>query len=81
MESKFESQVIKVENHLKTKGQITSWEAIQLYHATRLSAIIYILRHKKNLDIPDEWDYGIDKEGKKSRFKRYIYKGEIINES
>lgn len=31
--------------HLKTHGSITSWEAIELYRATRLSAIIYQLRN------------------------------------
>lgn len=29
----------EVLKHLKNKGSITSWEAIQLYGATRLSAI------------------------------------------
>ena len=30
--------------HLKEKGSITSWEAIQLFRATRLSDIIFRLR-------------------------------------
>jgi hypothetical protein len=39
----------QVKEHLKTKRTITSLEAIKLYSATRLSAIIFTLR--KN-----EWD-------------------------
>ena len=34
----------QVLNHLITKGKIDSWSAIELYGATRLSAIIYNLR-------------------------------------
>ena len=30
--------------HLKENGSITSWDAIILFGATRLSAIIYLLR-------------------------------------
>lgn len=37
------SQVL---NHLKTKGKIDTWTAIEFYGATRLSAIIYTLRNK-----------------------------------
>jgi len=33
-----------VKQHLEECGKITSWEAIQLYRATRLSAIIFDLR-------------------------------------
>lgn len=36
----------KVMNHLIENKKITSWEAIQLYRATRLSAIIYNLRDR-----------------------------------
>lgn len=38
----------KVLNHLRENGSITSWEAIQQYGATRLSAIIFNLRKKGN---------------------------------
>ena len=37
------AQVLK---HLKEKGSIDSWTAIQLYGATRLSAIIFVLRRR-----------------------------------
>jgi hypothetical protein len=36
-----------VETHLLKKKSITSWEAIELYGATRLSAIIFTLREEK----------------------------------
>ena len=38
-----ETQDIKILNHLK-HDSITSWEAIQKYHVTRLSARIYNLK-------------------------------------
>lgn len=36
----------QVLNHLITHGKIDSWKAIELYGATRLSAIIYNLRNQ-----------------------------------
>ena len=41
----------KVRAHINRYGSITSWKAIDAYGATRLSAIIYNLRHKENLNI------------------------------
>lgn len=38
-----DTQNIKILNHLK-HGSITSWEAIQKYHITRLSARVYELK-------------------------------------
>lgn len=40
------SQRKLVEQHLVRFGHITTWEAIDLYGATRLSAIIYTLKYK-----------------------------------
>ena len=60
----------KVLEHLKTHGSITSWEAIQLYRATRLSAIIFNLRKHYDIDT-------LMCEGEDSRYGKYIYKGEI----
>lgn len=63
--------------HLQEKGSITSWEAIKEYGATRLSAIIYNLRYKYNLDIITEKVEFIDRYGSKSSFAKYILrKGE-----
>lgn len=60
----------KIKEHLQTKGSITSWEAIQLYKATRLSAIIFNLR-KQGFLIEDIWQESINKDGEKSRYVRY----------
>jgi len=35
-----------IKGHLISKGSITSWEAITLYRATRLSAIIFNLKDR-----------------------------------
>ena len=40
------SQISEVIKHLRKYKSITSLEAIELYGATRLSSIIYILRDK-----------------------------------
>lgn len=40
--------------HLKKNGTITSLEAIELYGATRLSGIIYVMRHRDGLNIISE---------------------------
>ena len=58
--------------HLEEKGEITSWEAIKEYGATRLSAIIWTLRHRYNLNITDEWVSFTDRYGSHSQFKKYI---------
>lgn len=62
--------------HLEEKGEITSWEAIKEYGATRLSAIIWTLRHKYNMNITDEWVQFTDRYGSNSQFKRYIFNKE-----
>jgi len=61
----------KVLEHLKNYGCITSLEAIELYGATRLSAIIYSLR-KCGLDI-DTIDLPFtDRFGTKSHYGKYV---------
>lgn len=62
--------------HLKTKKSITSWDAITLYGATRLSAIIFNLR-KRGYLIDARDIEGTDKLGNPSRYAKYIYKGRI----
>lgn len=60
----------EVLKHLKQNGSITSWEAIQLYGATRLSAIIFNLRKKYNINtfmIDD-----IDRYGNEGRYAKYV---------
>ena len=74
MNEKKEKKLNKTEcvlEHLKKNGCITSWEAIDLYGATRLSAIIYNLRHRgysiDMINLPF-----VDRFGSKSRFGKYI---------
>jgi len=51
LEHEVKNQTDAVLWHLQTKGQITSWEAIKEYGATRLSAIIFNLRQRgHNID-------------------------------
>ena len=59
----------KVLNHLQSQGSITSWDAIQLYKATRLSAIIFNLR-KDGFNIRSE---NVSEDG--MNFSRYHYEG------
>ena len=65
----------KVLAHLQEKGSITSWEAIKEYGATRLSGIIYNLKDK-GYNIITEMEDFTDRYGDKSKFARYLYKGE-----
>ena len=58
--------------HLEDFGSITSWEAIKEYGATRLSAIIYNLRHKYELNIVSELVIFVNRYGHKSRYAKYI---------
>lgn len=60
--------------HLQEQGSITSWEAIKEYGATRLSAIIFNLRHKYELNIVNERIDFVDRYGSKSHFVKYILK-------
>lgn len=60
--------------HLLLKGSITSMEAINLFKATRLSAIIFVLRNR-GFNIVSKWEEDIDIYGNKSRFVRYVYLG------
>lgn len=66
----------KVLKYLKEKGSITSWEAIREFGATRLSSIIYNLRHKYNLNIESEKINFTDRFGSSSQFVKYILVGE-----
>lgn len=63
----------KVLNHLKEYGSITSWQAIQEYGATRLSAIIFRLRNL-GYEIETKEEQFTDRYGDKSYFGRYYLK-------
>lgn len=62
-----------VQLHLIEKGSITSWEAIKEYGATRLSAIIFRLRHERGMNIRNERVYFVDRFGTPSHYDIYIY--------
>lgn len=62
--------------HLQEFGNITSWEAIKEYGATRLSAIIFNLRHKYDMNIISEKVDFTDRFGNKSSFAKYILKND-----
>ena len=66
------TKIEKVLWHLLEYGHINSWEAIKEYGATRLSAIIWVLRHKRGLNIRSERIEFIDRFGDKGHFVDYI---------
>lgn len=72
-ENKKPNKSAQVKTHLIKHGSITSWEAIQKYKATRLSAIIFNLRHKQKMAIKSIDTRGIDCNGNDSRWANYVY--------
>ena len=69
---KYETQKSMVLEHLKHDHSITSWGAIMKYHITRLSAVIYDLRHE-GYDIQTTREYN-EKTG--SNYGRYTLIGD-----
>lgn len=66
------SKIEKVLLYLLEFGHITSWIAIKEFGATRLSGIIWVLRHKRNLNIRSERIEFTDRFGDKGHFVDYI---------
>ena len=64
-----------VKQHLLEHGSITSWEAIQQYGATRLSAIIFNLR-KQGYDIRTIMREETDRYGNTCQYANYVLRGE-----
>ena len=60
-----------VRRWLESHASISSMEAIENFGATRLSAIIFNLRHKNGLNIETVWCEGRDRFGNPMRFARY----------
>lgn len=60
-----------VKKHMKKKGHITPWAAIENYGATRLSAIIFNLR-KQGYDITTVMKTGTDRFGNPCRYSDYV---------
>ena len=68
----------RVLKHLQEYGNITSFDAIRKFGATRLSAIIYELRQDGYI-IQTIMEHGINKYGKAIKYARYVY-DEVNNE-
>ena len=66
------SKTLDVFRHLEEHGSITSMEAIELYGATRLSAIIFNLR-KEGHDIETVTEGTVDRHGRAVNYARYVY--------
>lgn len=66
--------------HLEKYGRITTWEAIKEYGATRLSSIIYNLRHNYNMNIISKDIYFTDRYGTESNYVMYVLEKEQENE-
>jgi hypothetical protein len=59
--------------HLEDNGSITSFEAFKEYGISRLSGIIYDLRHKKNMNIVSQDIQKINRYGNIVIFSKYTY--------
>ena len=69
------TKIQEVTRHLTEWKTITSWEASQMYGASRLSAIIFVLR-KRGYKIINRWEKKLDRYGHNCRYVRYIYLGQ-----
>ena len=65
--------------HLQEHGKINSWEAIKEYGATRLSAIIYNLRHHYKMNIVNDRVWFRDRYGTKAFYDNYILIDKDLN--
>jgi hypothetical protein len=63
-----DTKINQVAKHLISKRKITSWEAIERYHATRLADIIYVLK-SEGWDIITEM---VKQDGVRFAVYRYI---------
>lgn len=72
--TKRRTKTARVKNHLLEYGYIDSQTAIDRYNATRLSAIIFELRHKHNMFIETEDRAVKDKETGELTYCKYILK-------
>ena len=69
------TQTSEILKYLQNNGTITSWEAIERFGATRLSAIIYSLRHKYGYNIGVRDKEVVTRYGRKVIIAEYIYFG------
>ena len=69
------SQMLMIREHLRTKGTITSMEAIKLYGCTRLSAKIFNLK-RAGWEIDSIPTPGTNRYGETTVFSTYRYVSE-----
>ncbi len=65
------TKTYQVKNHLISFGFINSWTAIELYGATRLSAIIFNLR-RSGMNITSISESTKDRNGNTCNFVKYV---------
>ena len=66
------TQTEAITKHLQKYGSITSMEAFNLYGATRLSAIIFVLR-KRGFNITNKEHTIHNRYGETCNFVEYVY--------
>jgi len=69
---KMTTKIEMVKKHLKKKKTITSWQAIELFKATRLSAIIFELKNRQNWVIESKAMAKKDENGQTCNFVKYV---------
>jgi hypothetical protein len=65
------TQLQTVMMHLKRRGSITAWQAINEYNITRLSAIVFKLKRDLNMDIESTLVTTTTKKGNTKRYTIY----------
>lgn len=66
------TQKAMILKHLQQFGSITSWEAIEFYGVTRLSAIIHLLRREGH-KITSRNEKGRNRYSHPVKFTNYVY--------
>lgn len=74
----YKAKYMQIKEHLEEQGSITTWEAITLYHVTRLGSVICDLRKKlreskSNYIIVTETVFTKDKNGRNMHYAKYNY--------
>lgn len=90
MSKNLDTKIGKVRAFLEDGNTITSWKAIELFHCTRLSAVIYALRNDYGMAIADKRIYEEDTNyskywltadpATKNAIKDYLLRGNGITE-
>lgn len=74
-----QNQKSKVFEHMLKYGHISTWTAYERYHITRLSALIWLLRHKDGVAIETNRRTVRNADGNNCTFADYILKGAESN--